>query len=81
MGSLRRSYCISFVWAVAADCGGQGAYVDAPSLGFRGSLCTICHYIFIVKGVILPLLVKKVILPFLTTIIFDWGPGGGGTFA
>ena len=29
-----------------------------------------------VKGVILPLLVKKVILPFLTTIIFDWGPGG-----
>ena len=29
-----------------------------------------------VKGVILPLLVKKVILPFLTTGIFDWGPGG-----
>ena len=28
-----------------------------------------------VKGVILPLLVKKVILPFFTTIIFDWGPG------
>ena len=29
-----------------------------------------------VKGVILLLLVKKVILPFLTTEIFDWGPGG-----
>ena len=54
--------------AVAADCGGQGAYVlvcRCPQSRVPG-----------VKGVILPLLVKKVILPFLTTIIFYWGPGG-----
>ena len=30
--------------AVAADCGGQGAYVGAPSQGFRGSRGSFCPF-------------------------------------